>query len=254
MGDGKEFMTVVITGGAQGIGRITAEMMKDAGYRVAVWDADMEALDEEREKWGDDPGYVGICCEVSSEEAVRNAVERTLSAFGRIDILVNNAAIHANLPLAQLDPSEWRRVLDVNLTGPLLCTKFCETELRKNKGCIVNLCSTRAFQSEANTEAYSASKGGIYALTHALAVSLGPDVRVNCVSPGWIDVSSVRKKSSAKQEILKKEDHFQHPAGRVGEAGDISRMILFLCDPANSFITGQNFTVDGGMSARMIYV
>ncbi len=229
-------------------------MMKASGYRVVVWDNDEEALAEEREKWGDDPDFLLIGCDVSSDEAVMKAVERTLAAFGRIDILVNNAAIHANGPLAQLEPSEWRRVLDVNLTGPLLCTKFCEAELRKNKGCIVNLCSTRAFQSEADTEAYSASKGGIYALTHALAVSLGPDVRVNCVSPGWIDVSGVRKRSSAKQETLKKEDHAQHPAGRVGEAGDIARMILFLCDPANSFITGQNFTVDGGMSARMMYV
>jgi len=254
MGSTQEYRTVVITGGAQGIGRITTEMMIAAGYRVAVWDADEEALAEEREKWREEQGYLGIYCDVSSEEAVKKAVRHTLSVFGRIDILVNNAAIHANKPLAELSPAEWRRVIDVNLTGPLLCTKYCETELRNNKGCIVNLCSTRAFQSEADTEAYSASKGGIFALTHALAVSLGPDVRVNCVSPGWIDVSSVRKKSSAKQEVLKKEDHSQHPAGRVGEAGDIARMILFLCDRANSFITGQNFFVDGGMTRRMIYV
>lgn len=115
------------------------------------------------------------------------------------------------------------------------------------------MASTRAFQSEPNTEAYSASKGGIVALTHALAVSVAPNVRVNSISPGWIDVSAVRKKSSAHQINLSKEDHEQHPAGRVGNALDIARTILFLLDQRNNFITAQNFVVDGGMTKKMIY-
>ena len=110
------------------------------------------------------------------------------------------------------------------------------------------------FQSEANTEAYSASKGGILALTHALAVSLGPDVCVNAISPGWIDVSAYKKSSIAIKEELTEADHFQHPAGRVGTPGDIARMIEFLTDEQNNFITGQNFIIDGGMTRKMIYV
>jgi len=145
-------------------------------------------------------------------------------------------------------------VVAVNLTGPFLCTKYAADELKKTKGAIVNICSTRALQSEPNTEAYSATKGGLLAMTHALAMSLGPDVRVNAVSPGWIDVSAVKKKSLAQQYSISSEDHAQHPAGRVGKAEDIANMIEFLLRPENDFITGQNFVVDGGMTKKMIYV
>ena len=115
------------------------------------------------------------------------------------------------------------------------------------------MASTRAFQSEPNTEAYSASKGGVFALTHSLAMSAAPDVRVNCISPGWIDVSGVKKASLAQQDFLSQTDHEQHPAGRVGKAEDIARTILFLLDKKNDFITAQNFVIDGGMTRKMIY-
>jgi len=249
-----ERKVAVITGGAQGIGKITAEMCVAEGYQVAIWDIDDEALHEEGLKHAGSDGWLGCCCDVASEVSVKQAIDLTISQYGRIDILVNNAAIAANKPIHELEVDEFRRVIDVNLTGAFISTKFCETELRKNKGSVINICSTRAFQSEAHTEAYSASKGGIFALTHALAVSLGPYVRVNTISPGWIDVSAVRKSKLARQELISGADHRQHPAGRVGQAEDIARMILFLCDPRNSFITGQNFVVDGGMTRKMIYV
>jgi NAD(P)-dependent dehydrogenase (short-subunit alcohol dehydrogenase family) len=245
--------TMVITGGAQGIGRVTAETALRKGFNVVVWDADHEALLEEYQRYKEDKAWLGIHCDVSVEQEVITAIEKTLSRFGRIDILVNNAAIHANMPLEELPVESWRRVLDVNLTGPLICTKYCFPVLKKNKGSVINICSTRAFQSEAHTEAYTASKGGILSLTHALAISLGPDIRVNSISPGWIDVSSIRKRDKAKQETISEADHSQHPAGRVGVGEDIARMILFLCDPENSFITGQNFIIDGGMTRKMIY-
>ncbi|MBO9640478.1 MAG: SDR family oxidoreductase, partial [Siphonobacter aquaeclarae] len=101
---------------------------------------------------------------------------------------------------------------------------------------------------------YTASKGGVWALTHSLAVSLGPDIRVNAISPGWIDVSPYQKASHRKPEVLRPEDHSQHPSGRVGTPEDIARMVLFLLNPENSFLTGQNFTVDGGMTRKMIYL
>jgi NAD(P)-dependent dehydrogenase (short-subunit alcohol dehydrogenase family) len=108
--------------------------------------------------------------------------------------------------------------------------------------------------SEANTEAYSASKGGLVALTHALAVSLGPEVRVNCVSPGWIDVSAWKKRSRASQAALSEADHKQHPAGRVGRPEDIAALVAWLVSDEAGFVTGANYAVDGGMTRKMIYV
>src|SRR5690606_15037656 len=131
--------------------------------------------------------------DVGSEDDVRRLVERTLAAFERLDALVNNAGIGVSKPIEELTLAEWNRVLATNLTGAFLCSKHAAAALRAGGGAIVNIASTRALQSEGNTEAYSATKGGIVALTHALAISLAPQVRVNCVSPGWIDVSEWKK-------------------------------------------------------------
>lgn len=249
-----ENRTAVITGGAQGIGRVITETLINEGWNVAVWDNDEVALAQEAKRLKGIKNRIGINCNVACAGSVNLSLIETLKKFGRIDLLVNNAAIHANKPISELEIAEFRRVIDVNLTGPFICVKTCVEELRKTKGSIINICSTRAFQSEADTEAYSASKGGVFALTHSLAVSLGPDVRVNCISPGWIDVSAIRKSQSAKQELLSEADHKQHPSGRVGVAEDIARVVIFLANEENSFITAQNFVVDGGMTRKMIYV
>ncbi len=244
---------IIVTGGAQGIGKIVTQSLLKDGYSVSVLEIDQEAIDEFREENSSDDLYF-LPCDVSSEEDVKIAVGKSAKKFGSVLGLINNAAILHNKPVTELSLEEWNRVIGVNLTGSFLCAKHATPYLKETNGSIINLCSTRAFQSEADTEAYSASKGGIYSLTHSLAVSLGPEVRVNCISPGWIDVSGVKKKSQANQYSLTEEDHKQHPAGRVGKAEDIARMILFLLMPENSFITGQNFIVDGGMTKKMIYV
>jgi len=244
---------VVITGGAQGIGRGIAEKFLKEGWKVVIWEVDDEAGREMKERLNS-TDFEYLLCNVSHEAAVEAAVQETISLFGRIDVLVNNAAIAINKPISRLSLEEWQHVLAVNLNGPFLCSKYCAAELGKNKGAIINLCSTRAFQSEPNTEAYSASKGGVFALTHSLAMSLGPDVKVNSISPGWIDVSAVKKSSFASQEQLTTEDHKQHPVGRVGKVEDIVNMAYFLAQAENSFITGQNFVVDGGMTRKMIYI
>ena len=247
--------TAIITGGGQGIGRVVTQYLLTHGYRVAIWEADTEALTELREAFkASSAQLLFVSCDVSNENNVRKAVEQTVNHFGQIDALINNAAIMIERSIDKLTSEEWNRVIGTNLTGSFLCAKHTAPHLANQKGSIVNMCSTRAFQSEPDTFAYSASKGGILALTHSLAVSLGPDVRVNAISPGWIDVSALKKKGKAKAEELSLEDNLQHPAGRVGQADDVARMILFLIAPENSFITGQNFTVDGGMTRKMIYV
>jgi NAD(P)-dependent dehydrogenase (short-subunit alcohol dehydrogenase family) len=172
-------------------------------------------------------------------------VRATVRAFGRLDALINNAGLAnpADPPLEKLRLADWNRRLAVNLTGAFLMTKHCVPHLRRARGAIVNIASTRALQSEPDTEAYAASKGGLVALTHALAMSLGPQIRVNCVSPGWIAKKPVRKK-----------DHAQHPVGRVGRPQDVAELAAFLVSERAGFITGQNFVVDGGMTRKMIYV
>lgn len=244
---------IIVTGGAQGIGKITTLELLKNGYQVSVFDTDREAIDEFKTEAGTE-NIAFFKTDVSDEKSVEESVRAAAKKFGNISGLVNNAAIHANQPVTELSLDEWNRVIGVNLTGAFLCAKHAAPFLKKANGSIVNLCSTRAFQSEPNTEAYSASKGGIFALTHALAMSLAPVIRVNCISPGWIDVSAVRKKANAVQVELSEADHMQHPAGRVGKATDIANMILFLLNPENRFITGQNFIIDGGMTRKMIYI
>lgn len=244
---------VLVTGGAQGIGRATALRLTADGWRVAIADDDAEALAEARAAL--ESVHV-LACDVSDEGEVSRAVEDVVATFGRLDALINNAGITgaASGPIEELTLTEWNRRIGTNLTGVFLMAKHCAPLLRAARGAIVNVASTRALQSEPNTEAYSASKGGVVALTHALAVSLGPEVRVNCVSPGWIDARAWRKTSRRDATSLSAEDHAQHPVGRVGQPEDVAAMIAWLLSADAGFVTGQNFVVDGGMTRKMIYV
>ena len=244
---------IIVTGGAQGIGRVISKQLCEKGYSVSVFDIDEEALQEFREESNSD-NIAFFQTDISDEESVRSSVQQSLKKFGNISGLINNAAIQIDKPVTELSIEEWNLVIGTNLTGAFLCTKNAVQFLKKSKGNIINISSTRAFQSEPNTEAYSASKGGILALTHSLAVSLGPEIKVNCISPGWIDVSGIKKRSKASQIELSVADHLQHLAGRVGKPEDIANMVLFLLNAENDFITGQNFIIDGGMTRKMIYI
>ena len=223
----------LVTGGAQGIGRGTALVLAGQGWQVAV--ADIQRSSD----------FFYVRTDVAKEPAVRACVRAVVKRFGRLDALVNNAGLTGpdDGPLEKLALRDWNRRIGTNLTGAFLMAKHTVPHLRRARGAIVNIASTRALQSEPDTEAYSASKGGLVALTHALGNSLGPEIRVNCVSPGWIAHTPVRKK-----------DHAQHPVGRVGRDQDVAELVAYLLSDAAGFVTGQNFVIDGGMTKKMIYV
>ncbi len=246
--------TAIVTGGAQGIGKVITRYLLEKGAEVAIFDIDSEAGMETYQELKS-IGHVNFYqVDVSVEEEVKSNIRDIKQSFGDIHCLINNAGIHKNKPLTDLSATEFRRVIDVNLTGAFICSKYAANSLKRSQGCIINMGSTRAFMSEPNTEAYSASKGGIVSLTHALASSLAPDVRVNCISPGWIDVNPQKKQSTRKDSELSEQDHAQHLVGRVGIPEDIAAMVSFLISPEAGFITGQNFIIDGGMTKKMIYV
>jgi NAD(P)-dependent dehydrogenase (short-subunit alcohol dehydrogenase family) len=240
---------VIITGGAQGIGSIIASELNIAGYEVIVLDMDMEAI---REKLRENNAIKYIHTDVSNESEVLNALSQI--QMGNLYALINNAAIEANMPITELTFEDWNRVLAVNLSAAFLLSKYTCSYLKETKGVIVNIASTRALMSEADTEAYSASKGGLIALTHSLAVSLAPNIRVNSISPGWIEVRDCKKKSKAQPVVQTEADKFQHPVGRVGIPEDVASLVKYLISHEAGFITGQNFIVDGGMTRKMIYV
>jgi len=248
--DGK---VAIVTGGAQGIGKAIAERFLVEGAHVVLADADAEAGAETLSEFASQGPARFVKTDVSREEDVKALIAATLEAFGRLDILVNNAGISEFQPLDELTLDAWNRVLGINLTSVFLATKYAAPALRASRGVILNMASTRALMSEPDTAAYSASKGGVVALTHSLAISLGPDVRVNCISPGWIDVSGWKKHSARHPEALRKVDHRQHPAGRVGRPEDVAAAALFLCSEEAGFITGENLVLDGGMTRKMIY-
>jgi NAD(P)-dependent dehydrogenase (short-subunit alcohol dehydrogenase family) len=236
--------TALVTGGANGIGRAIARRLLEDGWHLAIVDLPNSGLKRAFAKAG--RNALLIEGDVADEETAARAVAEVRERFGRLDGLVSNAGFMIRKPIRQLTLAEWHRVLDVNLTATFLLARAAEKALRAAKGAIVTIASTRAWMSEPNTESYSASKGGLVALTHALAVSLTPDVRVNCVSPGWI--------ATQAYAALRKKDHAQHPAGRVGKPDDIAEAVAWLLDRDRAgFVTGAEIVIDGGMTRKMIY-
>ncbi len=245
----------IVTGGAQGIGKAIVKEFLQYGAAVVCVDIDEEAGKEIEQEFNSSGKVKFILANNSKEDEVKQVVNQTLTHFNRIDFLINNAGIFiGKKSIEQLTLAEWNQVIGTNLTGAFLFAKYCTPHLKKNQGSIINIASTRAFMSEADTEAYSASKGGIVALTHALAISLGPEIHVNCISPGWIETSEWKKSSLRKPAKHSAADKAQHPVGRVGKPEDIASLIIYLVSQQNSFITGANFIVDGGMTRKMIYV
>jgi NAD(P)-dependent dehydrogenase (short-subunit alcohol dehydrogenase family) len=184
-------------------------------------------------------------CDLSSKDELLETINKIKEKHDSIYALINNAGICIFKDLEEQSYEEWEKILSVNLKAPYILSKEFAKFLKESKGHIINISSTRALMSESGTEAYSASKGGISSLTHALSISLSPFVKVNSISPGWINTDENYNPTS--------EDNMQHPAGRVGVSLDIVDTVKFLLEN-RGFITGSDFVIDGGMTKKMIYV
>jgi NAD(P)-dependent dehydrogenase (short-subunit alcohol dehydrogenase family) len=249
---------VLITGGAQGIGLGMGQAFAREGATVIIADCDEEAGTEAVEKLKQEKLNVQFeLCDVSLENQIVALFKTLGKTHQKLDALVNNAGtgFQKPVPLEDLLASDFDRILAVNLRGPLLCTKYALPLLEKSQApAVLNISSTRAFMSEPDTFGYSASKGGLEALTHSLAISLAEKrIRVNAIAPGWIETGPWEKKSKRYVPKHSQADKEQHLVGRVGEPEDIADAALFLCSEKAGFITGQHLIIDGGMTVKMIY-
>ena len=243
----------LVTGGAQGIGRAIATRLLRQKMHVVIADRDAQACADVTNALAPEGSVEAHTCDVADETQVRGLIQHVQQAHGRLDGLVNNAGITVHRRLDQMTLDEWHHVLTTNLTSMFLCVREAQSLLTASSGAVVNIASTRALMSEPDSEAYAASKGGVVSLTHALAISLGPAVRVNCISPGWIDTRAHQKGDRHRVEAVRDVDHQQHPVGRVGQPEDIAAAVSHLLSADAAFITGQNVVIDGGMTRKMIY-
>ncbi|MDD4081467.1 MAG: SDR family oxidoreductase [Eubacteriales bacterium] len=224
--------TAVITGSSRGIGAKVAEAFRGAGARVAGMDLNPPTKEPDLFFQGD----------IGEQAALERFAGAVTEEFGRVDFLINNAMLSRG-GINACGYEDFLAALKVGVAAPYYLTQLLLPHFAPG-ACVINISSTRAFQSQANTESYTAAKGGITALTHAMAVSLGGRARVNAIAPGWIDTTG---------SVFTGSDLSQHPAGRVGEPKDIAAAVLFLCGEGASFITGQTLVVDGGMGRLMVY-
>lgn len=241
--------TVIITGASNGIGRGIAQLFSQKGFNVVIADLDEGKGKEITTLIQSQVGQAHfIKTDVRVESEIIQLMKKAMETFGRIDILINNAGKGLFKTPFELTIDEWDDIINTNLRSVFIGSREAAKYMRLNSrgGSIVNIASTRAIMSEPNSESYAASKGGILAITHALAASLSEDkITVNAVSPGWIETGDYSKLSVV--------DHEQHLSKRVGKPEDIARACLYLTDEENDFVTGINLVVDGGMTRKMIY-
>ncbi|KAB8138971.1 SDR family oxidoreductase [Gracilibacillus oryzae] len=231
---------VIVTGGSNGIGEAVVKAYLAEGAFVINADKEEPAFHH--------ANLYYIKTDVSNPNDIEQLFSQIDNQFNQIDILINNAGISRFSSFYDLTVEEWDQVINTNLRSVFLCSQAAARRMRNNKngGSLVHIASTRAFMSEPDTESYAASKGGIYALTHALAMTLQEDrITSNSISPGWIETTNY--------DQLRSIDHEQHPSNRVGNPEDIAKACLFLTNSSNNFINGENLTIDGGMTKKMIY-
>ena len=217
----------VVTGGARGIGKVICQEFRKAGAQVCT----IDLLDNDF--------FVG---DLGDKAALESFAQTVIDRYGKVDFLINNAAPNM-VGISEASYEDFEYALKVGVTAPFYLAKLFRPHFGEGAS-IVNISSSRAHMSQPETESYTAAKGGISALTHGLAMSLAGNVRVNAISPGWIDTDFT---------VYEGPDAFQQPVGRVGHPLDIANMVLYLCSEQAGFITGQDFVIDGGMTKQMIY-
>ena len=237
----------VVTGGANGIGRCIVESFLTRGASVAFIDVDNDAGLQVAKSYPAE-NVLFYCGDITEVRVLEDFTRMVKKKFNQIDYLINNACISKKGILSNCSYNDFNYVLKLGVSAPYMLTKLFSPSFSKDAS-IVNISSTRALMSQADTESYTAAKGGITALTHALSISLAGKVRVNAISPGWIDT----RENQLEVPIYECADEKQHPAGRVGTPEDIANMVLFLCSEKAGFITGENIVIDGGMTKQMIY-
>ncbi|MBU2032390.1 MAG: SDR family oxidoreductase [Alphaproteobacteria bacterium] len=247
--------TILVTGAGNGIGRAILLHFHGLGWRVIGLDTDAEALAELRAALPPSEALL-LTCDVGKEGEVARAFARIEEWLGEeaLDCLVNNSGIADPYcgPLPDLALDDWQRWIDASLTAAFLCSRAAVGLLeRSEQASIVNISSTRAVMSEPECFAYAAAKGGLDALTHAMAVSLGPAIRVNAIRPGWIETGPWQKAGQRSEPEHRPRDREQHPVGRVGRCEDIAEAVAYLHQAG--FATGQHLNIDGGMTRKMIY-
>lgn len=238
---------VLVTGAANGIGKEIATQYALKGATVVLTDIEEEAgreVEADLRGKGHEVSFIGA--DLSKEEDCLHLMKVIKDKWNKLNILINNAGVSAFTPLFELETEEWDHIINTNLRSAFILSREGAKIMDEAGGSIINIASTRAIQSEPNSEAYAASKGGILALTHALSASLAKKgICVNSISPGWIQTDNY--------SALREMDHTQHFSGRVGKPSDIAKACLFLSDPENDFINGENLVIDGGMTRKMIY-
>lgn len=242
-----ENKVVLVTGGANGIGKAIVEEYAKNNAIVVVADIDEERGVLLHEKWTNlNKKVLFYKTDFSKPDSILDMMNFIINKYKNLDILINNVGVSKFQDPLELSIDDWDYILNVNLRSVFITSKEMAENMKNKGGNIVNIASTRAFMSEAGTLAYSASKGGIVALTHSLAISFSKyNIKVNCISPGWIQ--------NIDYDNLTKEDHLQHPSNRVGRPDDIARACLFLTNDENDFINGENIIIDGGITKKMIY-
>ena len=246
-GNGK---VALVTGAARGIGLGISAWLIAEGWQIVLADNDRERGARVAEALGEHAWFVAMDVAQEGQVATSGRGARSVRPPRRPGLQRRHRQ-SAQYAAGGAEPRRVGPTLAVNLTGPMLLAKYCTPYLRAHNGAIVNIASTRAHQSEPDSEAYAASKGGLLALTHALAASLGPEIRVNALSPGWIDTREAAEREAAPLTEL---DHDQHLVGRVGTVEDVASLVAWLLSEDAGFVTGQEFLVDGGMTRKMVYL
>ncbi|MGC2775030.1 MAG: SDR family oxidoreductase [Bradyrhizobium sp.] len=240
----------LITGAARGIGLATAKRFLDEGWHVALLDIDKTLLDDATSALDCSERTLGLHCDVSDAAMVADALESLTNRFGRLDALVNNAGVARFAPIMETSEADWQRILDVNLTGPFLCTRAAVPLMREHGGTIVNITSISAVRASTLRSAYGTSKAALAHLTKQLAVELASaGIRVNAVAPGPVETAMARDVHTPE---IRADYHDAIPLNRYGLEAELAEAIFFLSSERSSYITGQVLAVDGGFDAAGI--